>query len=241
MARDRKNYYQLTWCQIRAKINKFKSIPEQYAEYLVKSGEIVLDDPTPLEETRRRIGEENAKKYSAPKLQKVVKKRKSSLWEVEDAEEVETSFHSGEKNLTDDSKDAAVKDKSEKGLKKLKLFSDDESDADENDAGIKKRKNSIGGKETGNDLQSNGVKTREQKNLIPKGEVAKKTRRSVAAIRKQESSDSDSDEDDDELENDDGDAEGFVNLSDVSEGELSEDDVLDDGEFVTDSNDENSD
>ncbi|XP_066582380.1 nucleolar protein 16 [Prorops nasuta] len=34
MARDKKNHYQMTWKQIRAKINKFKSIPEQYNEYL---------------------------------------------------------------------------------------------------------------------------------------------------------------------------------------------------------------
>nr|CAD7263779.1 unnamed protein product [Timema shepardi] len=36
MARDGKNYYQDTWRQIRAKINRFKGIPEQYNEYLEK-------------------------------------------------------------------------------------------------------------------------------------------------------------------------------------------------------------
>nr|CAD7443930.1 unnamed protein product [Timema bartmani] len=36
MARDGKNYYQDTWKQIRAKINRFKGIPEQYNEYLEK-------------------------------------------------------------------------------------------------------------------------------------------------------------------------------------------------------------
>nr|CAD7452676.1 unnamed protein product [Timema tahoe] len=36
MARDGKNYYQDTWKQIRAKINRFKGIPEQYNEYLGK-------------------------------------------------------------------------------------------------------------------------------------------------------------------------------------------------------------
>ena len=34
MARDKKNYNQETWKQIRAKIKRFKSIPEQYSEYL---------------------------------------------------------------------------------------------------------------------------------------------------------------------------------------------------------------
>lgn len=34
MARDKKNYYQETWKQIRAKIKLFKSIPEQYEVYL---------------------------------------------------------------------------------------------------------------------------------------------------------------------------------------------------------------
>lgn len=34
MARDKKNYNQLTWKQIRAKIKVFKGIPEQYNEYL---------------------------------------------------------------------------------------------------------------------------------------------------------------------------------------------------------------
>lgn len=34
MARDNKNHYQETWKQLRAKIKQFKSIPEQYLEYL---------------------------------------------------------------------------------------------------------------------------------------------------------------------------------------------------------------
>lgn len=34
MARDKKNHYQLTWKQIRAKIKMFKGIPEQYSEYI---------------------------------------------------------------------------------------------------------------------------------------------------------------------------------------------------------------
>lgn len=34
MSRDKKNHYQLTWKQIRAKIKMFKGIPEQYNEYI---------------------------------------------------------------------------------------------------------------------------------------------------------------------------------------------------------------
>jgi antitoxin component HigA of HigAB toxin-antitoxin module len=34
MARDKKNYQQETWKQLRAKIKRFKSIPEQYSVYL---------------------------------------------------------------------------------------------------------------------------------------------------------------------------------------------------------------
>ncbi|XP_075221391.1 nucleolar protein 16 [Lycorma delicatula] len=34
MSRDDKNYYQETWKQLRAKVKQFKSIPEQFGEYL---------------------------------------------------------------------------------------------------------------------------------------------------------------------------------------------------------------
>lgn len=34
MTRDKKNYYQETWKQLRAQIKQFKGIPEQYNEYL---------------------------------------------------------------------------------------------------------------------------------------------------------------------------------------------------------------
>ncbi|KAL6446556.1 hypothetical protein ACFW04_001234 [Cataglyphis niger] len=34
MSRDKKNHYQLTWKQIRAKIKMFKGIPEQYNKYV---------------------------------------------------------------------------------------------------------------------------------------------------------------------------------------------------------------
>lgn len=38
MAKDKKNYYQETWKQIRQKIRRFKSIPEQYHKYLKERG-----------------------------------------------------------------------------------------------------------------------------------------------------------------------------------------------------------
>lgn len=38
MAKDKRNHYQETWKQIRAKIKRFIGIPEQYAEYLEKRG-----------------------------------------------------------------------------------------------------------------------------------------------------------------------------------------------------------
>lgn len=40
MQRDKKNYNQETWKQLRAKIKRFKSIPEQYSKYLEKNGQI---------------------------------------------------------------------------------------------------------------------------------------------------------------------------------------------------------
>lgn len=49
MARDPSNYYQQTWRQIRAKVRKFLSIPQQCAEYLAEKGlldaEIDENDP----------------------------------------------------------------------------------------------------------------------------------------------------------------------------------------------------
>lgn len=38
MAKDKKNYQQETWKQLRAKIKRFKSIPEQYSKYLEEKG-----------------------------------------------------------------------------------------------------------------------------------------------------------------------------------------------------------
>ncbi|VVD00597.1 nucleolar protein 16 [Leptidea sinapis] len=38
MAKDRKNYYQETWKQLRAKVKTFMGIPKQYGEYLESRG-----------------------------------------------------------------------------------------------------------------------------------------------------------------------------------------------------------
>lgn len=38
MAKDKKNYYQETWKQLRAKVKTFMGIPKQYAEYLKARG-----------------------------------------------------------------------------------------------------------------------------------------------------------------------------------------------------------
>ncbi|KPJ05829.1 Nucleolar protein 16 [Papilio xuthus] len=47
MEKDRKNYYQETWKQLRAKIKTFMGIPKQYGEYLQARG---LLDKEPDEE-----------------------------------------------------------------------------------------------------------------------------------------------------------------------------------------------
>ncbi|XP_068633892.1 nucleolar protein 16 [Battus philenor] len=44
MEKDRKNYYQETWKQLRAKIKTFMSIPKQYSEYLSAKGQLNTED-----------------------------------------------------------------------------------------------------------------------------------------------------------------------------------------------------
>lgn len=38
MSRDRKNYYQETWKQLRAKVKKFMGMPKEYGKYLQSRG-----------------------------------------------------------------------------------------------------------------------------------------------------------------------------------------------------------
>ncbi|KAJ8683464.1 hypothetical protein QAD02_019256 [Eretmocerus hayati] len=86
MARDKKNYNQLTWRQIRSRVEKFKSIPEQYAEYLLKKGEIVLEDPTPLKKLKPEIMRDPPKKktLSKPSRRKRLKNSvRESIWQEE--------------------------------------------------------------------------------------------------------------------------------------------------------------
>lgn len=195
MARDKKNHYQLTWRQIRQKINTFKNIPEQYAEFLVQSGEIVLDDPTSLEETRKQLAAENVAKFCvSKKVKKVEKKTVIGAWIEEDKEE---EMFETEKTLEDDEEDLVEKVSDEN---KLKLFSDDEDDVLDKEEDVKRKKTS-----------------------------------KADLLEKSPSSDSeDSEEFDDE-----NDGVGFKDLEDMSDEELSEDDILDDGEFVTDSDEDN--
>ncbi|XP_030759744.1 nucleolar protein 16 [Sitophilus oryzae] len=47
MARDRKNYYQETWKQLRQKIRTFKKIPVQYNKYLQENGLTASDTEEP--------------------------------------------------------------------------------------------------------------------------------------------------------------------------------------------------
>lgn len=51
MARDKKNYYQETWKQLRAKIKTFMGIPKQYGEYLKARG--LLDKELDDEEMKK--------------------------------------------------------------------------------------------------------------------------------------------------------------------------------------------
>ncbi|XP_041980188.1 nucleolar protein 16 [Aricia agestis] len=44
MARDKKNYYQETWKQLRAKVKTFMGIPKQYGEYLESRGLLDKED-----------------------------------------------------------------------------------------------------------------------------------------------------------------------------------------------------
>lgn len=51
MERDKKNYYQETWKQLRAKIKTFMGIPKQYGEYLKARG--LLDKEEDDEELKK--------------------------------------------------------------------------------------------------------------------------------------------------------------------------------------------
>ncbi|CAB3227037.1 unnamed protein product [Arctia plantaginis] len=44
MAKDKKNYYQETWKQLRAKVKTFMGIPKQYSEYLASKGLLDKED-----------------------------------------------------------------------------------------------------------------------------------------------------------------------------------------------------
>lgn len=46
MARDRRNYYQETWKQLRGKIKKFMKMPKEYGKYIESRGLLdnILDE-----------------------------------------------------------------------------------------------------------------------------------------------------------------------------------------------------
>lgn len=213
MARDKKNYYQMTWRQIRAKINSFKKVPEQYAEYLLKKGEIVLDDGETLEETRKRVAAENVAKHCAPKPKKV---KQTSQWLEESIDEFDT-----EDKLEDIPQSPNSKTSSKK---KLQLFSDDE--CEENKPKTAKSGNKAVPKNPKKDkvVEAGGTK-----------KVLDGNKKKGKYLEKLASSDSESEE---EFEGSDDEEAGFVDLNDLSDEELSDDDVLDNGEFVTDSDEE---
>lgn len=129
MEKDRKNFYQYTRKQIMQKIKRFKSIPEQYAEYLVKKGEIVLDNPEPLKKIKPQDILKEPIVPSTNTKNKKRKKRKASLLdsarnEIIDEDAASDLDFDTNKTLNDDNQ---VLDKSVKS-KKLKLF--EESDED---------------------------------------------------------------------------------------------------------------
>ncbi|XP_043464890.1 claspin [Leptopilina heterotoma] len=225
MTRDKKNYYQLTWKQIRAKINSFKNIPEQYAEYLVEKGEIILDDPTTLAETKKQQALANFQEHCISKKPKREIKI-SSGWEEESI------------NSTEDPGET-VSDNDDETQEKLNLFVDEESDSEE----LKVKKKGTVNEASNGILEFKSVKNSKiDLNNSPKEKITKKriaeeekvVSKKSKILEKSVSSDS---EGEDEFEGDESNAE-FINLSDLSSEELSDDDVLDDGEFVTDSDDE---
>lgn len=223
MTRDKRNYYQLTWKQMRAKINTFKNIPEQYAEYLIEKGEIVLDDPISLSESKKQQALNNFQKHCVSK-----KPKKESLiaagWEEESIQPMEESETISNTNL-------------EKDDKKLNLFVEEDNKSDD----FSPREKGTVNEASNGILHFKSIKTDKKSVIEPVEKVTKKRiaenekKISKKAKRLEKSVSSDS-ECEDELEGDET-SSGFVNLSDLSSDELSDDDILDDGEFVTDSED----
>lgn len=129
MMRDRKNHYQLTWRQIKAKIERFKSVPEQYAEYLVQKGEIVLDDPAPLKKIKPPTVQEPVEKKTSSKPSRRKRKKAkqiSSIWQEESVIQAEPidDFNTTKPVGSDGENEASSNQTS--GEKKLQLFPDDD-------------------------------------------------------------------------------------------------------------------
>ncbi|XP_011504842.1 PREDICTED: nucleolar protein 16 [Ceratosolen solmsi marchali] len=137
MVKDRKNYNQYTWHQIKKKIDKFKSIPEQYAEYLVKKGEFILEDSTPLKKIKPSVQQSEVKINSKRVKRKKKKPKLVSIWHEE------TVDNELNNNLINDSIDDSGQEiipiNQINNENKLKLFSDDET---ENDVSTSQNKSS---------------------------------------------------------------------------------------------------
>lgn len=55
MALDKKNYYQETWKQLRAKVKTFMGIPKQYSEYLASRGLLDKEDDEELKRQAKAL------------------------------------------------------------------------------------------------------------------------------------------------------------------------------------------
>ncbi|XP_058809049.1 nucleolar protein 16 [Phymastichus coffea] len=131
MVRDRKNYNQLTWRQIKAKINRLKSIPEQYAEYLVKTGEIVLSDPTPLKNPKKLkplVLQEPVEKKNGTRLSRRKRQKNKNLFQTVWQEESILEDGSNNEIIIDQTVSDNKEDSNKKlsSDKKLYLFPDDD-------------------------------------------------------------------------------------------------------------------
>ena len=186
MVRDRKNYNQMTWRQIKAKIERFKNVPEQYAEYLVKKGVIVLEDPAPLKKIKPVILKEPVEKK--PNAKPSRRKRKNAklldtIWQEESIVD-DDSVNNSTKMCVEDNEKGESKDPTN-GEPKLQLFSDDdEDDKDENDDDKDDALNSeVSDSEDESDAKEEIVNKNKNKTPIPKFSRRKTTNQKTKKLK----------------------------------------------------------